>query len=88
MLRTVSPSCNFLFILEVCYEVIINVAIKPTPSIGLPQATYNFKEDKITDLVIEGRHDVAIILRMPVVLESVCQMVLTDLYLRSQVYAN
>lgn len=69
-------------------EVIINVAIKPTPSIGLPQATYNFKEDKITDLVIEGRHDVAIILRMPVVLESVCQMVLTDLYLRSQVYAN
>lgn len=69
-------------------EVIINVAIKPTPSIGLPQATYNFKEDKITDLVIEGRHDVAIILRMPVVLESVCQMVLTDLYLRSQVYAH
>lgn len=69
-------------------EVIINIAIKPTPSIGLPQATYNFKEDKITDLVIEGRHDVAIILRMPVVLESVCQMVLTDLYLRSQVYAN
>lgn len=69
-------------------EVIINVAIKPTPSIGLPQATYNFKEDKITDLVIEGRHDVAIILRMPIVLESVCQMVLTDLYLRSQVYAN
>lgn len=69
-------------------EVIINIAIKPTPSIGLPQATYNFKEDKITDLVIEGRHDVAIILRMPVVLESACQMVLTDLYLRSQVYAN
>lgn len=69
-------------------EVIINVAIKPTPSIGLPQATYNFKEDKITDLVIEGRHDVAIILRMPIVLESVCQMVLTDLYLRSQVYAH
>lgn len=69
-------------------DVIINVAVKPTPSIGLAQPTYNFKEQKITNLEIGGRHDTAIVLRMPVVLESVCQMVLTDLYLRGKLNEN
>ncbi len=63
-------------------DIVINVAIKPTPSINKAQLTYNFKEDKVSELVIGGRHDTAIILRMGVVLESVCQIVLTDLHLR------
>lgn len=65
-------------------DIVINVAVKPTPSIGKTQMTYNFKEDKVCPLVIGGRHDVAIILRMGVVLESVCQIVMTDLYLRKK----
>ena len=69
-------------------DIIINVAIKPTPSIGKAQETYNFKDKKIETLEIGGRHDVAIILRMQVVLESVCQMALTDMYLRGLVYEN
>lgn len=69
-------------------DVVINIAVKPTPSIGKKQATFNFKEQQIKDLEIGGRHDTAIILRMPVVLESVCQMVITDLYLRGKADAN
>lgn len=65
--------------------VIINVAVKPTPSIGLPQETYNFQTNELTNLVIKGRHDVAIIMRSGIVLESICQIVLADLYLRSKV---
>ena len=65
-------------------DVIINVAVKPTPSIGKAQMTYNFKDKKVEPLEIGGRHDIAIILRMGVILESVCQIVLTDLYLRKK----
>lgn len=60
----------------------INVAVKPTPSIGKSQSTYSFKEGKMVDLAIAGRHDTAIILRMPVILEAVVNIGLVDLYLR------
>ncbi len=65
-------------------ELVINVAVKPTPSIGLPQETYSFKDDRVEPLVIEGRHDAAIIMRMPVIVEAVCQICLADLYLRNR----
>ncbi len=69
-------------------DVIINVAVKPTPSIGKAQMTYNFQDNKIEELIIGGRHDTAIILRMPVVLESMCQIALTDLYLLRKAIEN
>ena len=59
-------------------DILIRVAVKPTPSIAKPQATFNFKNDKVEDLVIEGRHDAAIILRAMVVLEAACAIALAD----------
>lgn len=56
----------------------IRVMVKPTPSIGVPQKTYNFKDHKITDLLIEGRHDAAIIVRAMVVLEACLAIALAD----------
>ena len=59
-------------------DIEIRVAVKPTPSISLPQETYNFKDQKLEKLVIEGRHDAAIILRAMVVLEACCAIALAD----------
>lgn len=62
-------------------DIIINVSIKPTSSIKAVQNTYSFKADKISPLIIEGRHDVAFVRRLPVVLENACAIVLADYYL-------
>lgn len=59
----------------------IRVFVKPTPSVGTPQNTYNFKNDQIEELKIEGRHDAAIILRAQVVLEACVAIALADLKL-------
>ncbi len=59
-------------------DILIRVAVKPTPSISIAQETYNFKDDKVEDLIIEGRHDAAIILRAMVVLENACAIALAD----------
>lgn len=67
-------------------KIEVYVAIKPTPSIKKSQETFNFKENKIEELKIEGRHDTAIILRILVVLESCLNICLTDFYLRNKVY--
>jgi len=60
-------------------EINIKVFVKPTPSIGIPQNTYNFKENKVSELKIEGRHDSAIILRAMVCLEAMVAIGLCDL---------
>ena len=62
-------------------EIDVRVFVKPTPSISIPQATYNFKDNKVEELVIEGRHDNAIIVRAMVVLEACCAIALADLSL-------
>lgn len=56
----------------------IKVFIKPTPSIGVPQETFNFKNGEVEKLVIEGRHDAAIILRAMVVCEAAVAIALCD----------
>ena len=58
--------------------IVVNVFVKPTPSIGKPQDTFDFKEDKVKTLEIEGRHDAAIILRAMVVLEACLAIALCD----------
>lgn len=62
-------------------DIEIRVMMKPTPSIGVAQDTYNFKDDKVEPLLIEGRHDTAIILRALPVLEAMCAIGLCDLYM-------
>lgn len=62
-------------------DIVFRVAIKPTSSIGLPQETYNFKEKAVSALLIEGRHDVCIAIRIPVVIECAAAIALADLML-------
>ncbi len=62
-------------------EMVIRVAVKPTPSIGKPQDTFNFEHNMIEELKIEGRHDAAIILRAMVVVENAIAIGLADLKL-------
>ena len=61
--------------------ILVNVFVKPTPSVGVIQQTYDFKENKVKDLEIIGRHDAAIILRAMVCLEAACAIALADLML-------
>ncbi len=65
-------------------DIYFRVAVKPTSSIGLPQATYHFKHQRVEPLVIEGRHDACIALRIPVVIECAAAIVLADLMLLEQ----
>ena len=65
-------------------DIVFRVPIKPTSSIGLPQQTFNFKEKSVSSLQIEGRHDVCIALRIPVVIECGTAIALADLMLQAQ----
>jgi chorismate synthase len=64
--------------------LVFRVVVKSTSSISLPQDTVNLKTGKRVNLVIEGRHDVCIALRVPVVVESAAAVVLADLMLLEQ----
>ncbi len=61
----------------------ITVAVKPTPSISKPQHTVD-REGKNTVLEITGRHDTAIVGRIPVVLESAAALTILDLWIERQ----
>jgi chorismate synthase len=65
-------------------DIVFRVPIKPTSSIGIGQDTYNFKEKTVNTLLIEGRHDVCIAIRIPVVIECATAIVLADLMLQEQ----
>lgn len=62
-------------------DLIINVFVKPIASIMQEQETFDFKENKMTTLEIQGRHDVSIVERVMVVLEDAVAVALADLYL-------
>ncbi|MFX0031744.1 MAG: chorismate synthase [Candidatus Hodarchaeota archaeon] len=54
------------------------VAVKPTPSIKLPQKTINIKTMEEEIIQIEGRHDPCIVPRIIVVIEAMTAIVLLD----------
>ncbi len=60
-------------------EIVVRVAVKPTPSISSEQQTFNTATGKVETLVIGGRHDAAIILRAGVVVEAAAAIALADL---------
>ena len=62
-------------------DLVVRVAIKPTPSISREQMTYNKELGKIAPLCIKGRHDACIALRAAVVVESVVAIALAELSL-------
>lgn len=62
-------------------DLVIRVMIKPTPSIFMPQETYNFETNQMDTLQIKGRHDACIARRALVVVENAIAIALADLYL-------
>lgn len=59
--------------------VIFNTAVKPTPSIAKPQQTVNFSNMSEQTVTIEGRHDAAIVRRIPIVITSITAITICDL---------
>ncbi len=64
----------------------INVFVKPTSSIQKTQETFNLKSQKVEKLDIGGRHDVAIVRRVGIILENVVAIGLLDQYLMYKAY--
>lgn len=62
-------------------DIVINVFVKPTPSVYKEQQTYNFETGKVESLEIKGRHDSAIVERAMIVLENAVAIALCDLFL-------
>ena len=59
--------------------IVFTVAVKPTPSIYKKQNTVDFKKKENASLLINGRHDPAIIHRARVVVDSITALTLCDL---------
>lgn len=62
-------------------DIVVRVAIKPTPSISIVQHTYDFKHG-FSPLLIGGRHDSCIARRAQVVVEAMAAVALADLKLQ------
>lgn len=58
--------------------IVLKANVKPTSSIGIEQETINLETKKDDKLKINGRHDPAIILRVPVVLETMVATAILD----------
>ncbi|WP_298064878.1 chorismate synthase [uncultured Rikenella sp.] len=63
--------------------IVFRAVVKPTSSIARMQETYNFADGKVEPLVVRGRHDACIALRVPVVVEAMTAIVLCDFALVS-----
>lgn len=65
-------------------ELVFRIATKPTSSIAKAQKTMNFEKGQVDELVIKGRHDACVALRVPPILEAMTAIVLADLMLLEQ----
>src|SRR5580693_875915 len=65
-------------------ELVFRIAIKPTSSTPKEQQTLNWDTKQIENFSVKGRHDLCIALRVPVILEAVTAIVLTDLMMIEQ----
>jgi chorismate synthase len=65
-------------------ELVYRVAIKPTSSTPAVQQSLNFETNQVEDFSVKGRHDLCIALRVPVILEAVTAIALTDFLLLEQ----
>lgn len=64
--------------------IVVRVAVKPTPSISMPQESFDAATGRIAPLTIRGRHDACVALRGAVVVEAAMAIVLAELALREQ----
>ena len=58
--------------------VFFNTAVKPTPSISLPQQSVDLRTGEPAELRLRGRHDPAIVRRICIVITSLVAIVLCD----------
>lgn len=65
--------------------IVIKVAIKPTPSIGIPQDSVDLDTLKAVKLTTKGRHDTCIVSRAVVVAESMVAITIADFARRANV---
>lgn len=68
-------------------ELLFRVAVKPTSSTPQMQKTWNETTNQQENFVVNGRHDLCIALRVPVVVEAVTAMVLADMLLIRKAYS-
>ena len=61
--------------------IVVNVVIKPTPSISKEQLTLNIETKEEEKLVIKGRHDPCIAVRAVPVIEAAVAVSILDLCL-------
>ena len=59
--------------------IIFNCAVKPTPSISAPQSSVDLSRMENTELIIEGRHDPAIVRRVCHVVDAVSAICICDM---------
>lgn len=62
-------------------ELVFRIAVKPTSSTPKQQNSLNIQSGEIESFTVKGRHDLAIALRVPPVLEAMTALVLADLHL-------
>ncbi len=62
-------------------DIVFRVAVRPPASIPGKQRSFNFETGESETLEISGRHDACFALRVPVIIEAVTSIVLTDAYL-------
>jgi chorismate synthase len=63
--------------------IVATVAIKPTPSISRMQRTVNLQTMSNTELTVRGRHDVCLVPRAVIVVESMMAITLCEFVLRA-----
>ena len=62
-------------------DIVFRAAVKPTPSIALPQKTVNLQTMEEVNIQIQGRHDPCIVPRAVPVVEAAAAIALFDLLL-------
>ncbi|MDD1653373.1 MAG: chorismate synthase, partial [Methanomicrobiales archaeon] len=66
-------------------EIVVRIAVKPTPSIAKPQQTID-AQAKAREIRVEGRHDPCIVPRIVPVAEAMLALVLLDAWLEQEKY--
>lgn len=65
-------------------DLVYRIAIKPTSSTPREQVSWNRETNQTETFSVKGRHDLCIALRVPVILEAVTAIIITDLMLLEQ----
>lgn len=68
-------------------EIVVSLAVKPTPSIALPQRTVDVRGEG-REIEIRGRHDPCIAFRLVPVAEAMLALVLVDAVLEQRAYGG